>query len=492
MEKSRRTGISWVDAAKATFVAMKNKTAGGMNCYYMAYNKDMTQQYIRDAVFWAGIYNAAVSNVSEYEEVWKDGDEDKSSHVFKVNFDSGHVVEALSGHARNLRSKQGRFCFDEAAFHDNPEEVIKAAMAFLMWGGCVAIISTHNGVDNPFNDLINDVKEGRKPYRLHRVTLDDAIDQGLCKRIFQVTGRDWSPKAQEAWRQEIIDFYGSGADEELFCIPSQSGGAALSRALIEARMQSAPVLRFSRPDDWKLLPEPVRRQEIQEWLALQVEPILARLSPRLDHYLGEDFGRTGDLTVLAIGEMRRDLVLTVPLIIELRTIPFRQQYQVIEFVLERLPRFVKAAFDARGNGSQIAEEAADQFDHNRVEQVMLTPKWYQENMPPFLARFSDATIELPQDSDILKDLRLLKTDKGVTSIPSDARFRGADGGLRHGDSAIALALLSYSTSLEIEVYEHHSLHQDSARDWMRPNHQDRSHRQVRRGKSGIGSLRGAY
>ena len=34
---------------------------------------------------------------------------------------------------------------DEAAFHDDLPELLKAALAFTMWGGVVRVISTHNG-----------------------------------------------------------------------------------------------------------------------------------------------------------------------------------------------------------------------------------------------------------------------------------------------------------------------------------------------------------
>jgi hypothetical protein len=46
--------------------------------------------------------------------------------------------------------------------------LIKAAMAMLIWGGSVAIISSHNGEDNAFNELVRDIRAGKLPYALHR------------------------------------------------------------------------------------------------------------------------------------------------------------------------------------------------------------------------------------------------------------------------------------------------------------------------------------
>ena len=66
-----------------------------------------------------------------------------------------------------------------------------------------------------------------------------------------IRDREWSAAAEAAWRQDIIDFYGDGADEELFCIPSLSSGAWLPAPLIEARMTvDTPVLRLELPGDY--------------------------------------------------------------------------------------------------------------------------------------------------------------------------------------------------------------------------------------------------
>ncbi|MCM4741374.1 hypothetical protein MMO21_28185, partial [Escherichia coli] len=95
---------------------------------------------------------------------------------------------------------QGDVVIDEAAFHESLDELLKAAMALTMWGARVRIISTHNGVDNLFNQYIQEAREGRKDYSVHRITLDDAIADGLYRRICYVTGREWSPESEQKWR----------------------------------------------------------------------------------------------------------------------------------------------------------------------------------------------------------------------------------------------------------------------------------------------------
>lgn len=130
------------------------------------------------------------------EDIFRDGDE-REIKAFRIDFASGHKILALSNRPSNLRGKQGRVIIDEAAFVEDLPELLKAALALLMWGGQVIIISTHDGAENPFNELIQDVRAGNLPYSLHRITLDDALSAGLYRRICRVTKQDWTPEAEK-------------------------------------------------------------------------------------------------------------------------------------------------------------------------------------------------------------------------------------------------------------------------------------------------------
>jgi len=142
-EKSRRIGASYVEALASVLEAAKSKEAGGQSSYYLSYSKEMTQQFARDCAFWAKHINAAAKELEEI--VLKD--EDKDITVYRIRFASGYEIWCLPSVARSLRSKQGRVIIDEAAFVEDLEALLKAAMALLMWGGCVRILSTHNGDD---------------------------------------------------------------------------------------------------------------------------------------------------------------------------------------------------------------------------------------------------------------------------------------------------------------------------------------------------------
>lgn len=452
IEKSRRIGLSWCDAADSALVAAKKISEGGMSTYYLSYNKEMTAQYISDVAYWARKYHLAAS---EIEEIVLEGD-DKAT-IYQVRFASGFVVQALSSKPSNLRSKKGRVRIDEAAFVEDLPEQLKAAIALTMWGGDVAVMSTHNGEDNDFNTLIQDIRAGRLDYSLHRVTLDDALEQGLYKAICRekqsMAGSEeeraaltWSPEAEADWREKLIKRYGDGADEELFCIPSRSGGAYLPRSIIENAMRpDIPVLRWSPPAkdfvDWS---DDRRYRDMAAWIKAELDPWLAILDPARPHWLGEDFGRLVDLTSFwPLAEMP-GLSWRTPFIVELRNCPFSQQEQVLFHLGGRLPRFSGAALDKGGNGAFLAERARQRFGAERVHEIASSSGWYLANFPPLKAALEDGTLILPRDEEVLDDFRAVKVVKGVPQVPKAERTTAKDAGKRHGDSAVAACLALYA------------------------------------------------
>ncbi|MGC6405780.1 terminase large subunit domain-containing protein [Bisgaard Taxon 45] len=440
-EKSRRIGLSWGEAADSALLAASQK---GMDTWYIGYNKDMAQEFIRDCADWAKAYGLAAGEIEETEEIFKDGDEEKAILAYIIRFASGWRITALSSRPSNLRGKQGRVIIDEAAFHDDLAELMKAAMALLMWGGQVHIISTHNGVDNPFNELVEDVKAGKKPYSLHTIPFDDAIEDGLYQRICLRLGREWTKESEQAWVAQIRASYGDAASEELDCIPKNSGGAWLTRALIESRMsKETPLIRLTKNDEFSLIDEPVRYAEVEEWCEENLLPVLQALPQGQRSYIGEDFARTGDLSVICVGQEQSDLTLKEVLVVEMSKIPFKQQEQVYYYIGDRLPRFSKAANDGRGNGQFLSEAAFDRYGQI-IESVMLSQSWYAEHAPPFKAALEDGTFHgIPHHADMLDDLRAFQVIKGTPRIP-DKRTQGNNGTQRHGDAGIAKLLLYYA------------------------------------------------
>ena len=436
-EKSRRVGMSWTAACESALIAA---AASGRDQWYIGYTKDMAVEFILDAAQWAEHYQSVADAIEASEEVWIDGDEKKSVFVFSIKFASGHRITALSSQPRNLRSKQGDVILDEFAFHTDPRGLLKAAMALLIWGGRLRIISTHNGDDNEFNVLINDVRAERKPYKVHRTTFDDALNEGLYRRVCLRLGKPFTEREQKEWADNIRAFYGDDAEEELDCVPKNGSGAFLSRELVERAMrQGWPVLRDQRQPDFTWKPEHVRDAAILDWCNEHLLPLLQALPKNEMGYVGGDFGRTGDLSSFFPLMQRQNLTRYVPFIVELRGMPFRQQLQILWFIIDHLARFAGAALDSRGLGSQMAEETAQKYGPDVIIRVMATQQWYLEHLPPYKAAFEDGLIELPADADVLADHRIPRVIKGIPQVP-ELRTTDAQKRKRHADTFIAGAL----------------------------------------------------
>ena len=443
VEKSRRIGITWTESGDDALYAASDD---GDDVWYIGYNKDMAEEFITECGSWAKKYDLAAGAVEE--EVFDD--EGKDITLFRIRFAAGNKITALSSRPSNLRGKAGRVIIDEAAFHDDLKGLIKAAIALLMWGGQVRIISTHDGDENPFNELVQDIRSGKKPYSLHRITFDEAVEQGLYKRICLVKKLEWSPEAEKRWCQDMRDFYGDDAAEELDVIPSKGSGTAFPRALIESCMSAdIPVIRYAKNDEFKFLDDDVRKSEVEAWCEDTLLPLLDGLDPDRRSYFGEDFGRTGDLTVLTPLQEEQTATFRAPFVLELRNMPFKQQEQIVFFILDRLPRFSHGSFDARGNGQYLAEVAAQKYGETRISEIMLSEKWYRENMPRYKQAFEDNSITLPKDADIIEDHRAFKVIKGVIRLPegktnTDKKKKKQ----RHGDSGISGAMAWHATGQE--------------------------------------------
>jgi len=446
VEKSRRVGITWAEAADDVLIAATSREDGGQNVWYIGYNQDMARDFVDTCAGWARQFDRACSDV--YQDVLKgEGKDGDDIQIYVIKFASGCHVKALASRPSNLRGKQGVVVIDEAAFHDDLPGLLKSAMALLMWGGRVRIISTHDGESNPFNGLVDDVRAGRKKWGLHRITFDLAVEQGLYRRICLAKGAEWTTGGEAIWCADIRGHYGEDAAEELDVIPSQGSGTFLTRMMIEGIMRpDIPVLNLTLAAGFEQLPEHIRRAEVNDWCAEHLKTRLAALNPILKSYFGQDFGRTADSTTVWPVQESLNLTLHTPFLLEMRNVPFAQQKQVLFYLVDRLPRFTAGAMDARGNGGEMAEATMQRYGAGRIEQVMATVGWYREHMPRVKAAVEDRTITAPRHDDVLADLRAIKRIDGVAQIPKK-REKGADGNRRHGEFAISLANVLYAVAM---------------------------------------------
>ena len=406
-EKSRRIGLSWAAAYDAALYAARKK--GGGNVYYQAYDLTMTRGFISDCAAWAGEIKDALPG--RITETLLDLGNGKAHPAHRLPLASGNEVLAMTSAPRAFRSRGrpgDRAIVDEAAFVDDLPAVLKAAMAFRMWGGQVHVMSTHNGETNAFAHLVRDVRDGKRPGSLHSIPFDAAVSDGLAERILTVTGRDASPEAQKRWVAETRAEYGEFAAEELDCIPSAGGGAWLSWDTIRA---------CEHPDAG--------------------DPAKAGDGPK---FIGTDIARRGDLWVATVLELAGN-VLWVREIAVKRNIPFVEQHRILDELHARWHP-VRNAIDQTGMGEEFVE--VEQRKHGAtVEGVLLTAPRRLSIATILREALEDRRMRLPPDEKLRRDLHSVKRVAGATGAPRLVAENESDG---HADRFWAAAMATAAAS----------------------------------------------
>jgi len=399
IEKSRRIGISWTEA----YHAVMHAGQGRGDIYYQSYARDMTRGFIDDCAGWAEDLGIAAGAAGEVLIA----DEGKDIRAFRITLASGRQILAMTSSPRAFRGK-GRpgdiAVIDEAAFVDNLDEVLKAALAFNTWGGRVRIISTHNGEANPFNTLVRDIRGHRQPGALQRVTLRDALDQGLYARIATLTGQPVTRQAEASWEAGIRAQYGRHGPEELDCVPSAGGGAWLTWDILcaaEHNQAGRPEHRGSGPC-----------------------------------YIGVDVARRRDLWVAAVLEDDGG-TLWLRELVTLHDKPFSEHRAEIRRLVQS-HRPLRILVDQTGMGEAVVEQYQEDHGALTVEGVILSAARKLDVATALREAFEDRRIRIPADPALRNDLHSVRAEPSLTGAPRlIADRKDSDG---HADRFWAMAL----------------------------------------------------
>lgn len=473
-EKGRRTGITFAEALDCTLIAAAQRSAGGQNVFYIGDTKPKGREFIGYAAHFAKV--VAKEMLSIEDGIFFDQKADGTTQAISsyiIRFASGFRIEALSSRPENIRGLQGTVVIDEAAFHRDVRDVLDAVNALLIWGGRIRVISSHNGINSPFNELLKEANAGKNPFSVHTYSFGDAVKNGLFKRVCLIKGDEWTEEKEQAWEAKIRASYGTRTakmKQELDAIPAEAEGAALTRVLIESCMsRDLPgVVRWDRPDDFKNLEDFEREEQASEFCEGVLRPLLTALDPEREHCFGEDFARSGDKTAFVIFEIGADLIRRARLVVELKNIPFDQQRDILFFIGDALPRLVGGALDARGNGQYLAEKARQRWGEC-IHEVMLSAKWYALNMPAYIEAFTDRSLLLPFDADVLADHQALAYVNGIIKVPDEHSTKGVDGYDRHGDTAPAGALAWFASTQEAIAYDYETSRKTASSSGMGHN-----------------------
>ena len=335
VEKSRQIGFTYADSfdSVAKAAAKDNK----LDVLVSSRDEDTAKEYLRQCKRWAEILNIAAKYIGQivfYDE--------RNLKAYALEFASGRRIITLSSHPDALVGKPGHIKLDEFAIHKAQRDLYKIAKPCTTWGGQLSIISTHRGIGTAFNEIITDIKENNNPmgWSHHRVTIQDAVNQGLVERISLVTGRNQTREEfLSKLRAECLDE--EQWQQEYCCQPADDNAAFISYDMI-AKSQTPGCMK-----DFEYL---------------------ATSQNRL--FVGVDVARKKHLCVIDVGELIGDIIWD-RMRIELQDKPFSEIESELYRILE-LRNVRRCCIDATGLGMQLAERARQRFGW-KVEPVTFNP-----------------------------------------------------------------------------------------------------------------------
>lgn len=401
-EKSRQIGWTWATAYG--LIRRKARKDARLDAWISSRDDIQARLFLEDCKAFAGLVNLAAKDMGE-QVIDSDG---HSAYVLAMA--NGLRLHSMSSNPDAQAGKRGDRVLDEFALHPDPRKLYSIAYPGITWGGSLEIFSTHRGSANFFNQLIREVREGGNPkgFSLHRVTLQDALDQGFLYKLQSKLPAD-DPR-QEMDEAAYFDFVraGSSDDEsfqqEFMCNPADDAGAFLEYDLIASCQY--------RPGDAWQTPEPGG-----EW------------------FVGVDVGRDHDLTVIWVLQKLGGVFYTRE-VIEMQAQEFAVQEAALYAILQR-PEVRRCCIDATGIGRQFAERAQKKFGTYKVERVSFTASVKEDLAYPVRAAFEDKSIRIPEGKALMADLRAVRKE---TTAAGNIRFTADRGKNGHADRFWALAL----------------------------------------------------
>lgn len=480
-EKGRQQGYTWATACESVMVASTRKSEGGLDVYFMTTSQDDARGFINECALWVEHFSPIIRASPDVEEYdWVDEDDPVAVQTFRIRFPSGLAIHALPSRPARMRGKKRclGIC-DEAAHHDL-DEWLKASSAIDIWGGRRAILSTHHGTDSGFYRYVQKVKAsiavGKPIASFHSVFFYDALRLGLYKRICRLHRPPitWTQELEDEWVEGLRHRNQDVFDEEFLGIVTGASNQLIGRPIIMAAQVLSPaecqIVEFcggetprmlingelvesdARP--WPLPTEQVqdiaspqeREQLVRRWLDTHLAPLLLRINA-LGHdvHVGDDYGRSGDISCKIIGTNDSQNRRAVRLIIECERVPSTVQAQISDYCWPMLTRLRSGSGDGNGNGAHCAERAKEMTRGKMVVTMRLPDSAFTR----IRARLEDGTLSLPRHGrDLADDIAIIKRKGTGIEAPKRRTSRGQQ---RHADAAYALAHFEHSIDTDGQV-----------------------------------------
>jgi phage FluMu gp28-like protein len=411
-EKSRRIGATYAEANDATMPRLAERRT--IDYFFSSADESAAYEFADYCRFWI---ETAGQVADKFTEQIEDEITGKAATAFVIRFKAsdgkGCRIVAMSSNPRRFRSKGGDVGLDEFAYHDQPREMYAAAQPCTMWGGKLRILSTHNGEGSLFNSLVQmgkrhaagEAKAGDIPFSVHRITIEEAIEQGLVERINVTRGTKFTREDfLERCRSQCLSE--SHWMQEFMAVPSIDTTAFLPYDLIEG-CESELAGRMDQYQGGAL-------------------------------YVGMDVGENGDRTRIWVLEPVGDVLWTRE-IVTFTDEPLRIKEEAF---LARLanPKAVRGCVDGTGLGTQIGQNAEAT---GKGESIKFSLPAKDLLASPIRGLFEDKRIRVPATREIREDLHSIRMTQSTAGHP---RFDAERTDSGHADAFWALALAAHAAA----------------------------------------------
>ena len=402
MEKSRQIGITYADAFDSVRKASdKNRAA---DVWVSSRDEPTARLYLQHCKRWAQALNIGAQYLGQ--QIVSNEKKDLTAEVLRFN--TGFCIYCLTSSPDAIASRTGHIKLDEFALHKDQRELFRVAKGCTLWGYQLSIISTHRGSGTVFNELLRSIKEQGNPmsFSHHRVTLQDAVDQGLAERIgFYAGRREARPDFIKRIHNECLDE--EQWQQEYCCQPADEHSAFITWEMIAAAEFPGCMKPFS------YLESSSSSDSISRSHAL---------TDSRSFYAGVDVARKQHLCVIDVGEKIGDVVWD-RYRLELQNKTFAEIEHELWRVLS-LPNLRRCCIDATGLGMQLAERAHERFGW-KAEPITFTAPVKEELAFELRRCFEDKRLRINPSPALRTDLRGIR--KEVT-LAGNIRFVAEDEG----------------------------------------------------------------